>query len=438
MKVLGLFLSTILLCSCGTKSNLNQIWGGDDEGTDSKLAEAKAAYDAGDFDRSENLTSEVLTRNPDNETAAVLLGYTLLSRGGIDPIELARELIALSDTSKTGSTAAAQLADDTSSSSSSATSTLSQLGSLINLSDDDFDSLAEKTFDSASNDGSEPTLFASATNALLVPAKISDELRAKVPVLDYMNRAIKTICRFVDNGTKVESEPRHADPNCAQTSAPRKKTAKAHFLWAFSHLTEALVYQSVILYSSLASGVSNFQAASDVINTKNYGTDIAGFVSEVTEMKNAVDSVFDTSSADSMITGTLLNLDVVNRAFGAISGLPAGITSKISQSLTQLNKVSEALGETGVQGNTNALKGQMTEKFATVVGEKITTVSASNPVLAGKTYKQVSDDATIPAEAKTTALAQVASMCNSYDTLAKGLAPEKNKKPATCTGAPTN
>lgn len=440
MKVIGLFLTAALLCSCGTKSNFNKIWGADDEGSDSKLVEAKAAYDAKDYSRSEKLTTELLDRNPDNESAAIILGYTLLSLGGIEPIELARELIALSS-KKTEETPAAELVqNDASSSSSAATSTLTQLGSLINLSEADFGNLAEKTFDSASNDGNEPSLFAAATNELLVPAKISDDLRNKVAVLGYMNRAIKTICRFVDDGTKNENELRHVDPACAPTAGPRKKRAKSHFLWAFSHLTEALVYQSVILYSGAAGGVSNFQAASDIINTKDYGQDIGSFVSEVLEMKNAVDAVFDTSSSDSMITGTLLNLDIVNRAFGAISGLPAGITEKISQSLNQLNKVSESLGETGVQGNTNALKGQMTEKFAGVIGEKITKVAASNPMLAGKTYKQLEDDdnPAITPEQKTTALGQVASMCKGYDAMAKGLPPEKNKKPSTCTGAPSN
>ena len=39
-------LPVVFLYSCGSASNINQIWGEDDEGSDSMLAEATAAYDA--------------------------------------------------------------------------------------------------------------------------------------------------------------------------------------------------------------------------------------------------------------------------------------------------------------------------------------------------------------------------------------------------------
>ncbi len=430
MKFLALMLPVALLYSCGSASNVNQIWGEDDEGSDSMLAEAVAAYDAKDYQRSENLSIKLLARNPDNEDAAIMLGYTLLSRGGIEPITLARKLIQLSgDSAK--SEAEAEPTDPDASKSTDATGSLTQLGSLINLNETDFGNLAEKTFDKDSNGGTEPNLFA-ADNALIIPAKISDELRAKVPVLSYMNRALLAVCRFVDDTAKVPEDARHADPSCAQTSVKRKKMAKAHFLWAFSHLTEALVYQSVILYSGANNaGVSNFQQASNSINTKDYGTDIPLFVANVSEMKNAVDLVFDTSE-NTMITATLLNLEAVSLAFAAIAGLPEGITAQITKSLEELKKVSTTLGSTGVEGNTQALKGQMTEKFATVVGEKITAVTDSNPVLKDKTYTQLA--ATLPADDPK--LAQLASMCQGYDSLAKGLPPEKNMKPTNCTGAP--
>ncbi len=431
MKFLALMLPVVFLYSCGSASNINQIWGEDDEGSDSMLAEAAAAYDAKDYQRSENLTVKLLARNPDNEAAAIMLGYTMLSKGGIEPIALARKLISLStsSTTKTDTTTTTE----TSKTSGDATSTLTNLGSLINLSEEDFGNLGV-AFEKDANGGTDPSLFAS-DNALIVPAKISAELRSKVPVLENMNRALLAVCRFVDDSTKTTDDARHADPSCAQTSVKRKKTAKAHFLWAFSHLTEALVYQSVILYSGAGStGVSSFQKASNDINTKNYGTDIGLFVENVAEMKNAVDLVFDTSSKDSMITATLLNLDTVNRAFSAIAGLPSGITDQITKSIEQLNKVSKSLGSTGVEGNTQALKGQMTEKFATVVGDKIKKVTDENPVLKDKTYTQLA--AALPAGDEK--LTQLASMCKGYDSLSKGLPPEKNKKPSNCTGAPAS
>jgi len=104
--------------------------------------------------------------------------------------------------------------------------------------------------------------------------------------------------------------------------------------------------------------------------------------------------------------------------------------------LDQLNSVSKELGSTGVEGNTQALKGQMTEKFANVIGEKITEVANKNPVLEGKTYQQL--ESQLPdGDDKTKILGQLAGMCQGYDSLAKGLPPEKNKKPSNCNGAPT-
>jgi len=437
VKFLALMLPVVLFYGCGSSSNINQIWGADDEGSDSMLAEAVAAYDSKDYQRAENLTVKLLARNPDNEAAAIMLGYTMLSKGGIEPIALARKLIQLSGKPDEGTPETGTTETDPSQASGDATSTLGQLGSLINLSDADFGNLAEKTFDQESNDGTPPALFAT-DNSLIIPAKVSAELRAKVPVLDYMNSALRAVCRFVDDSTKNVDDSRHADPSCTQTSVQRKSKAKAHFLWAFSHLTEALVYQSVVLYSGVGTGgTSNFQKASDKINTENYGTDIGRFVDNVREMKNAVDLVFDTSSPDSMITATLLNLDTVNKGFAAIAGLPPGITEKISKSLQQLNKVSESLGSTGVEGNTQALKGQMTETFAKVIGGKIEKVATENELIQGKTYQQLETQLPDSPE-KTQVLGQLGSMCKGYDSLAKGLPPEKDKKPATCNGAPTN
>lgn len=436
MRVIGSICSVLLLCSCGTGSNFNQIWGGHDDGGDSKLLEAQAAYDSKDYETAEKLSRELLARNPDNEAAAIMLGYTMLSIGGIEPIALARKLIGISSDKKAAEPTGNNLLQVQSQQEGSATSSLSQLGDLVSvlLSPEDFDALSERPFDAAANGNKEPALFG-VNRPLLIPAKVSDDLRSKVHILKQMNEAVKAVCRFVDVETKGDAV-RHETDDCAPTTAQRHKKAKAHFLWAFSHLTEALVYQSVILYSSATNGVSNFQSASDYINTENYGTDIGRFVNEVMEMKNAVDVVFDTAASDSMIRATLVNLETVNKAFSAIAGLPDGITEKISQSLDQINKVATDLGQAGVEGNTNALKGQMTEKFTKVVGEKIEKVAESTPILSGKTYEDVANDSAIPTPQKQEVLGQVAAMCNSYDSLATGLPPEKNKKPNTCVGVP--
>lgn len=437
------------LSACGTSSNFNQIFGKDEEAADVMLEIAKAAYDRGDFDRSEELATKLLDRNPDNEGAALVLGYTYLSMGGIDPYRLARELIALDkkdkggDASSSGTPASLQQPPaDEGTKANDASSTLTELGSLINLSEADFDVLSDRTFSAADNGGAEPTLFAT-DNKLFIPAKVNDDLRAQVEVLNYMNKAVKAICRFVANEVKVE-DPRHQDPSCAQTTAPRASAAKSHFLWAFSQLTESLVYQSVLLYSGLKNGTSNFQVASTTIDQSQFtgANALDSFVAKVSEIKNATDAVFDTANSDSMLRATLNDLNAVTLAFDQIAGLPEGIKNRIVTALKKINEVGATFGG-GAENNAGALKGQMTEKFAKTVGGKVDKVVdeqfAQASKASGQDIKTQKDLEKLPPEQKTAITDNITKACTSYDTLAKGLPADKveSNKPANCkTAAP--
>ena len=82
------------------------------------------------------------------------------------------------------------------SSGADATVTLKLLGTLVQLTDTDLGNLSKGPFSATQNGGAAPTLFTGA-NALLVPATVTDGLRAMVPSLGYMNAAIKAVCRFV-------------------------------------------------------------------------------------------------------------------------------------------------------------------------------------------------------------------------------------------------
>lgn len=441
------FGASVGLSGCGQSSNFNKIWGGDDEASDSLLLEAKAAYDRGDFNRSESLTQKLLDRNPDNEAAAVILGYTYLSLGGIDPYRLARELVAMSAKKAEGQTSGSLTADSTDScGEKNATNTLQELGGLINLSADHFETLSSGAFDKDDNGGQEPELFDS-DNPLLVPAQVTDDLRVQIPVLDYMNKAVKTVCRFVNDGTdgggvKV-GDDRDSATECAPTSMNRQNTAKAHFLWAFSHLTEALVYQSVLTYSSAASAESgckakksNFQTASDGLNSGDFTGDngFLDFIDQVSEMKNAVNAVYDTSSDTSMIRATLMSLNAVSKAFGEIAGMPDSIKERITSAFDKLNKIGETIGGGGIEGNTKALKGEMTSKMATVVGKKVDTVIADK--YPDTSYEEIEDLPDTTSEQQTEIKAQFEKMCGAYDKLAVGLPEDKVTRPDSCAGAP--
>jgi hypothetical protein len=423
----------LALAGCGSSTNLNQIWGGNDEAGDTLLAEAQASYDRGDFEDAASKTEKLLARNPDHEAAAVLLGYAELSLGGIDPYRLARAMVNLDTSTTTG----AKLADDKKTSTDSS-DTLAKLATLINLTPEDFAALSDHPFDGELiyNENVE-------TSKLLVPAKISDALRAKVPVLDRMNRAIKAVCRFV-NTTVYTDDPRDHGADCTPTEAPRHDAAKAHFLWAFSHLTEALVFQSVLVYQSAENATTNFQKGADSVNTANVTTptEIADFIDKVAELNAAVDAVFDTTSNDSMIRGTLLSLTATSNAFAEIAGLPDKIKARITAVLTKISEVGTKINggaPTDVNSNTKALKGQLTEKFTKTLGGKIATATDNylKPLkdsgVTVDSYEQLKA-AQAAGQVEQTAVEDVEKMCTSFDNLTGSLDPTKKtgEKPGVC------
>jgi len=445
------------LAGCGSTTNLNKLWGKDDNAGDSLYLDAKAAYDRGDFTHAQELAQKLVDRNPDNEKGAVLLGYVYLSEGGIDPYELARKLVAMSSTSTAakgtstpsggqtlaggraaraggGRNGGGAVTDGTSAGSqqastaapASTTTVLQNLSTLVDASDY-MSVLAPTTFSKDDNGGTEPQLFAQDTNPLPVPAKVSDDLRSKVPVLAAMSKAIAAVCPFVDDSVKnPEDDARH---NCTASPGPRTDAAKAHFLWAFSHLSEALVYQTVLLYSSSSDGTTNFQKASNEINTFSASSEaqFQTFVSDVSEMNNAVGKVFDVSSSDSMVHRTIANMKIVSLAFGELAGLPDSIKSQITNALSSLDTLSQSIG--GVDSDAKAFKTQMTESLAKTVGSKID-AAITTKFGSQKTSSQIQDD---PAISDTTKQ-QVTTMCASYDKLVIDMPQDKQteNKPKAC------
>ena len=426
-------LTALLLAGCGASTNFNQLWP-DDEGGDSLYTKARIVYDQGNFEEALESAEKAVELNPDNERAAVLLGYIYLSTGGIDPYRLARELISLSSD---GDSSGANLQDDgAGESADDAASTLVELSGLINLSEADFDVLGTAYGEDSGSNGS--GLFDSENGGveIIVPATVNDELRNQVEVLDYMNKAVMAVCRFVDNGTKSDVDDRHGRGDCEQVDNSRTQGAKAHFLWAFTHLTEALVYQSVLLYSGASSSgsTSNFQVASG--NLDEFEGDFTGFATAVSDMKGAVDTVFATDVPDgeegiTMINATLSNLETVEAAFGALTGLPSNISSRLTESLDKIRAVGDTVG-TDETGDAEALKGEMTEKFAGVVSEKVDTAIADKYEELGIPEDTTVEDLEGVDGVDQEAIDEFNNVCDSYDGLVEGIPDEDKNIPAAC------
>jgi hypothetical protein len=482
-NIVALSLATMALAACGSSANFNKIFGGEDDAGDTLIDEAKADYDRGDFAGAASKVNTLLTRNPDNEEAAVLMGYIALSQGGIDPYEVARKLVALSSSTATGTgtgtgtggtgtgtqafddsfeelansgagTSTGTTAPNAASSGADATKTLQLLGSLISLSPTDLGSLSLGAFgaansaanSAANNGGVQPTLF-TGQNALLVPAPVTDALRTAVPALAYMNSAIKAVCRFVDPAVKIPDDTRNADSaGCTETSYPRQQAAKANFLWAFSHLGEALIYQQVLLYTAPTntSGTPSLTAVSATVNQTQQvdAANFANFVNEVVEVKNAINAVFDTSDSNAMLQATLEDLTMVTDAFDALQGLPTSVTSQITGAFSQLNTLSQNLGGNNVSGNTKALKTQFTSTLANGIGSQIDKAADKAAATFGQkagvsvsNYKDlqaaIAKDPSLANNAQVASYqTQVKTMCTAYTGLTSDIA--NATKPTAC------
>lgn len=482
-----------MLSACGKSSNFNVIWGSEDESGDGKIRLAKLYYDRGDYDGAIGIANDLLGVNPNNEVAAILVAYAHLSKGGIDPFALSCKLVTLSTgdecsnhpsrsaTSTNTSTKtlrlAEQLADTTNidqdaflellqrssnqattsqnSQSTSATDTLKKLSAeLLSLTDADYDTLSSETY----NKG----LFAN--SPVLKPEIVTDTLRESVNILRNMNAALRAVCPFVDDSTKIEfqnaSKTGRYDSKCTATSYNRANTAKAHFVWGFAHLAEAMVYQSILLYSSSSSvngAASNFESAVQTMSNKSYNSasSLSTLASEVAELNNLIAAVFDTSDG-SMLGETLKSLRTVGLSFTAL-GLPESFSASINQAIDSLDQIAKKMTQTTDQStkNTQALKTQITENFSKTIATKVGTVydqqltqALSNSSLSEqeKTEFQqkfkASTISQIPEEDKKAVFGDDAAKveqslsesCTAYDKIAKDLPPDtqSSNKPAVC------
>ncbi len=412
----GLTLAALLLAGCGAGTNFNQIWGGDDDAFDSLMARARISYDRGDFKDASELAEKARAINPLSEDANILLGYINLSLGGIDPFILAQRLIEVN----TPESAATNLAEG--SNSGGVAGTLQNLNKLINLTSDDLTLLSESYETPASS------FFAEIP--ILRPKTVTAELRETVPVLKAMNNALKYVCGFVEDGVRVAADPRDSFESCPKVAGEKSQTYKAHFLWAFAHLTEALVFQSVLLYSDGKDGKnSNIEQRSKKINNADFSaTGTAGlttFVTTVAELKESVDAIFasETTVAGGVtqLTATLNAMQSVSLAFAALPGMPSDLTSKITTAMDEIKKIGQKINTSSeTLGQSQALKGQMTETFSKTVATKIDETIC----------KEYTSCNAVPEEVKNSE--DVKKLCDSYTSLATGVDPAKQAPPQVC------
>lgn len=398
-RVSVIAIAATLLASCGPSSNLNRIMfkgNSEDSAYEAMLAKARAHYDRGEFNDAIDLAEKASKLSPESDAAPILIGYSYLSLAGLDPFKIAQKLIKQNESEKSDTTtASSKLTAETSSTSSTGTGdTLKKLGSvLIDVNETDYETLGTKSSSAISVFSSEPTKY-----DLLIPKKPgsleqTDSPRFQISALQSINKAIAAICPFVDNSSTVkrDDDTRH---KCTPTSGVRLSSAKSHYLWAISHLSEALFFSSILLYSGdpAATSTNLLNRVTALSDTSKFSTSsvngISSFVSASVEITSNVGQIFD-SSTDSMLSAILSDLNTAVGGFGAIPGMPTSITSKIQSALDSVtsaaDKISSTIPSTGnassdkTTAQLTALKGQLNSQVASTMKTQIDDLYKKNP-----------------------------------------------------------
>lgn len=417
MKVfLPLVSSSIIVSSflsCGT-SNLNKIFGSKDESYASLLDQAQFAYDQGDFSNAEKLANKAYSKSDNNGDAGVLLGSIYLSQAGIDIYQMVGKIASLSSSSSSSTSSSTDSCSQSSSTSQSAGNLLSELScKLLNLTDADKEALGTtQNF---------PGLSSVGITNVYVPTEVDDTLRANVSVLSALDKGIRKLCPFIDRTIVLSQsiDERHLDESiCPNRTSTKFSGPKAHIAFALLHLVESLVFQQGILIDGVSSASSTtsrtgVQSISTKMSTATFSS-ITTFASAMSEFKNVVDAVFDTSNPKAQLALALNGFVMVSQSFEA-AGVPSSVTSVITNQLANLKKTASTLkgGSTAESDSTyqkQALKGQMNEAYAKSMAEKIN--------------KQCPTASSCASDK--------ASLCSSYSGISQGVDPAKKTTPTIC------
>ena len=392
-------LAALFAIGCGEATNINgfMMSAPQKAAIDVLLFRAQKAYDQGDFETAEKLSDQAFEINPDNEEAAILSGYVNLSLAGVDAFQLAKNLIDKSSSSSSGNAGDA----------------LGPIATILGLTSTDVTSFLGDV------QTSKATLFAKLP---IVKPNCAEDARSKMDKLARVNKSIARICPFVKDAVRVALEPRHNATNCVPTKQSLRFVSKGNFLWAFSHLTEALAFYSVFSYSTTGDGIANLQGRVNAVSSFKPAslTEIQDLVAASTELATSVESVLPLPSAggcagkSNQMTSMLNDLKATTLGFANLPGVPEKLTKSITAAIDKVDQFSKNIpaADQALQAQSDALKGQLTKNIAAALGTKISQLKADNPNLSA---------------------ADLSSLCSSFGSIAgAGTQTGQVTKPAEC------
>jgi hypothetical protein len=357
------FLITLLMTGCGAQSNIIGRTVPDSHKNNyfHSLDMAQSLYDQGRLLEARKYAKNAYTIDPESEEAAVLFGFISLSLAGGDPFSLAKGLIKAENERKKAASAGEVSTGDT----------LGSIKDVVGFSQGEIESLGTKE----TSDNLYPVLL----------PKCAEDVRINVERLIYVTEAIVTVCPFVDENARIETDSRHL---CNATQKRRKFQNKAHFLWAFTHLTEAVAFNAVLNYKNANSleSKTNLEKRVEKVQAIDASSpqSLDSLLTSLESIETTINSIFPAGGScsqefpTSQLQATLNDMLAVDLAFGKIVGIPAGIVSSLLKVVAKIKGV----GDTDLSIKLAAIKGDFTKKVSSGLSAKVDQLAAdpTNPL----------------------------------------------------------
>ncbi len=319
------------------------------------IARAEHAYDIKDYTLALDQGERALELSPKSERASTLIGYILLGLAGLDSFDLAKGL-SKNDTSLTAENGTTDL--------------FTSFETILGIKPEMTQTIGEKK-------SSTLQLFKNIDSFLPYPVPDAVSMY-ELNLLRLMNRAIKVICPFVDSGALNPLDTRHQGDNCPPTERPRSNSVDAHFVWAFSHFVEAVVYHSSVQFTEEGESQTNLSRRVQELQTKASELSPSLYVQHVQEIQSNVADVFDFSDPDSQSRALISSLSTVSLGFARLPGIPKTFTESIQKTLSFLKEAEdEAEGDAG-EKSFKSMQAQLNKSIASSLSSQISEKITNN------------------------------------------------------------
>lgn len=369
---LGL-LCSLLLAGCSESTNIMGLIADSSARKDpaALLSRSLTLFDKGDYPGALRNAEAALDLAPDCGACAVQVGYCHLGVAGLDIFQLARKMLE-----KAAAEDGSELAET-----SNASGQLGSLGGLVGLEEADFTAITLEgnrlgTLEGAPSSGPFRSL------PVYLPKTAPDARLSDSSIMQHIARAAVVICPFMPDAVKIlgdNGDIRHNDPSCQVERDQGQTLTNGLFIWAISHLVEAIAFHQVVLYAG-DGAVPNLQKRAAILQDRNEIPSLAEYVGAVVDLAAVVDIILPTESnaaRASMLTAMFNDLETVSLAFQNMAAVPAEISQGIIDAIAQLKGQRDQLDTSGggaadKDQTSVAFKDQLTEGMAAELKDQIT------------------------------------------------------------------